>query len=305
MSHPAPTSLSPSWGTQPDRHPPRSDVTSAPRSCAPGPLHSWLTVLPPSAAFSHLTAAGLHGWWLPRLPPGIPAIVDQGSGDHRTRRPGIRVTRTTPPTRTVRVDGLPVTDAATTLLTCARDLALLDLVVVVDCALRSSCTPEEVRDVCVPRRRGVVMLRRALELADARSESPWESVLRVMHVALEAPVVPQHEVRDATGAFVARADLWLSGTRTIHEYDGAVHRDAAQHAADLRRDRALTSAGWTRRGYSAGDVCERPLDMLREIDAALDRRHRPERLRPWLTLLTDSTLTPTGRARLSRRLTRL
>lgn len=267
-------------------------------------LHAWQQVLPASAAFSHLTAAALHGWWLPQLSPEPPVLVDQAASDHRTRLPGIRVTRTAGPVPADEREGLRVTTPAHTLLACARDLGLLDLVVLVDSALRAGCPVGDVRAVCTPRRRGVVGLRRALELADPRSESPWETLLRLMHVAFEAPVVPQHPVRDAAGGQVARADLWLAGTTTIHEYDGSDHRDPAQHGADLRRDRALTAIGWTRRGYVASDLRDRPVSVLRDIDDTLGRVHEPARVRPWLALLAESSLTPAGRARLARRLSR-
>lgn len=117
-----------------------------------------------------------------------------------------------------------------------------------------------------------------------------------------APVVPQHTVRTADGTFVARGDLWLPSTRVLHEYDGAGHRSSDVHADDLRRERALTAAGWTRRGYVAADLCRQPLTVLRDIDDALGRPHRPERIRPWVQLLRGSTLTETGRARLRTRL---
>ena len=273
---------------------------------APGvsPLHAWQQVLPASAVFSHLTAAALHGWWLPQLPSDLPVLVDQAESDHRTRLPGIRVTRTAGPVPVEDRDGVRVAAPAHALLACARDLGLLDLVVLVDSALRTGCTIGDVRAVCTPRRRGVVGLRRALELADPRSESPWETLLRLMHVTFDAQVVPQHPVRDAAGGHVARADLWLPGTTTIHEYDSSDHRDPAQHGADLRRDRALTAIGWTRRGYVASDLRDRPVSVLRDVDDTLGRKHDPARVRPWLTLLAESSLTPAGRARLARRLTR-
>ncbi|KSW29967.1 hypothetical protein, partial [Cellulomonas sp. B6] len=267
---------------------------------APGlePLLAWSLVLPPSAVVSHLTAAGLHGWWTPALSRQLPLLVDQPATVHRTRRPGVRVTRTHGPVPAAEVRGVRVAAPAHTLLACARDLALLDLVVLVDSALRSGCTADEVRAVCVPRRRGVVALRAALALADPRAESPWESVLRLMHVAFDAPVVPQHVVHDDTGRFVARADLWIEGTTTIHEYDGAVHRAPDQHRADLRRDRALVGAGWTRRGFTSADLCDRPAEVLHDLDTTLGRPHVPERLRRWATLLDESTFTARGRARL-------
>ncbi|MBF0689725.1 MAG: hypothetical protein IR158_18385 [Cellulomonas sp.] len=211
-----------------------------------------------------------------------------------------RVARDVP---AIRVDGVRVATPATALLACARDLGLLDLVVLVDSALRGGCAADEIAEVVGQRGRGAPLLRRALGLADPRSESPWETVLRLLHVTVGAPVIPQHVVRTADGVFVARGDLWLPATRVLHEYDGGVHRTAQAHARDLRRDRALTAAGWTRRGYVAADLCRDPVAVLRDIDSTLGRPHAPARIRPWLDLLRTSTLTASGRARLRARLT--
>ena len=265
-------------------------------------LVAWQRLLPAGAAFSHLTAARLHGWWLPEAPAGLPVLVDQPRTLPRCRRAGIRVTRTIGEVPSTVVGGLRVASPAATLLACARDLGLLDLVVLVDSALRTGCTAEDVAHAAAPHRSGAPLLRRALELADGRSESPWETLLRVLHVSVGVAVVPQHTVRTADGTFVARGDLWLPSTRVLHEYDGAVHRSSSGHANDLRRDRALTAAGWTRRGYVAADLCREPVAVLRDIDDAVGRPHRPERVREWARLLRGSTLTEAGRARLRARL---
>lgn len=121
-----------------------------------------------------------------------------------------------------------------------------------------------------------------------------------MHEVLEVPVVPQHRV-EHEGRFVARGDLWVVGTRTLQEYDGAVHRTARQQEKDLRRDRALNEAGWVRNGYVATDLVQRPMTVLRDADRALCRPTDPSRLDAWMALLRDSCLTPAGRQRLSRR----
>lgn len=70
--------------------------------------------------------------------------------------------------------------------------------------------------------------------------------MRVLHRAADIEVEPQRVIHDAAGRFVARADLWLVGTRRISEYDGEVHRDLATHRRDLDRDRRLAEAGWQR-----------------------------------------------------------
>lgn len=266
-------------------------------------LQAWQLVLPPGAAFSHLTAAALHGWWAPDLGSRpLPVMVDQPRHLPRSRRHGLRVTRTIGAVPTSSVHDVPVTTAPATLLSCARDLALLDLVVLVDAALGSGCSAEEIASAASGRRRGAPLLRRALTLADGRSESPWETALRMLHMVVGAPTTAQHVVRDADGRFVARGDLHLDGTRTLHEYDGADHRTPVGQAADLRRDRALVAAGWTRRGYVAADLCQRPVTVLRDIDDSLGRAHRPARLRPWREMLEASTFTSTGRIRLLQRL---
>lgn len=154
------------------------------RTAACADLDAWQRLLPATAAFSHLTAAALHGWWLPELPTGHPVLVDQPLAASRSRRTGLRVTRTVHPVPVQRLDGLRVATPAHTLLACARDLGLLDLVVLVDCALRAGCTTEEVAAAAGGRQRGAPRLRRALGLADRRSESPWETALRLLHVCV-------------------------------------------------------------------------------------------------------------------------
>jgi hypothetical protein len=123
----------------------------------------------------------------------------------------------------------------------------------------------------------------------------------MFHVLCDVPVEPQFEVYDERGVFVARGDLRIGGTRTLHEYDGAVHRDRRAHVKDLARERGLANSGWTRRGYTSGDLLGRSRVMLREADAALGRAHDPRRLDPWLDALRESMFTSSGRTRLLRR----
>jgi hypothetical protein len=277
------------------------------RDGRPDELHAdllaWQQVLPDSGCLTHLTGAVLHGLGLPPLPDRLPVFVSMAKTDSRPKRPELLVMRHTRPIRTTRRDGLVVATVDEVLLTCARDLGLLDLVVLGDSALRVGLTSKPALKVSGARRRwGAARLLNAVGWMDERAESPWESVLRVFHRACGILVVPQHVVLDQRGGFVARGDLWISGSRMLHEYDGAVHRDRRTHADDLARDRRLLAAGWHRRGYTAADLLQRPAQVLREADETLGRRHRADRLDPWLRILEESLFHPAGQERFVRRL---
>lgn len=250
-------------------------------------LHGWQDVLAGEGVLSHLTAARVHGWWLPAAIPGLPVFAALDT-DRRVRRPGLAVSRHRQPVERVVVAGLAVTSPRDTLLTCAADLGLVDLVMLADAAL-SRGVPREELFPARSRQPGGALVRAAMSLAEPRTESPWESVLRMLHVTADVPVRAQHVVTHE-GRFVARADLWIEGTRTLPEYDGAVHRDPEQHRDDLDRDRALARAGWRRNGYTARDVIRRPHVVIRDADEALGRPWDPLRVRRWQARVAASML---------------
>ena len=151
------------------------------------------------------------------------------------------------------------------------------------------------------RRRGLVRLREALALADPRSESPWETSLRLLLAIRGVAVQPQYQVPGPHGS-LARADLWVVGTHTLQEYDGEVHQPRAQQKRDLRRLRRLDGEGWTRHGSTDDDVLHRAVRIMCDADRARGREHLPERVRAWHDLIRQSLFTPAGRERLARRL---
>lgn len=183
---------------------------------------------------------------------------------------------------------------------CARHLALLDLVVLVDSALDTGTSREEIAEAAAARRRGAPALRRALALSDGRSESPYETLLRLLHVMCDIEVQPQHVLEDEHGAFVARADLWVVGTNALHEYDGAEHLSKKRQRTDLRRSRRIGNQTWVRRGYTDDDVLRRAVTILRDADLSLGRVHEPSRIRPWHRELSESLFTPAGQERFRR-----
>jgi hypothetical protein len=266
-------------------------------------LVAWQQVLPSTGCLTHLTAAALHGLWLPPLPDDLPVFVSLHKGQARPKRPEVKAMRHTKPIAAAWHGELRVAAVDEALLVCARHVGLLDLVVMGDSALRLGLTTVgDLRASASRSRWGATRLHAATQWMDGRSESPWESLLRVLHRVCGVPVVPQHEVHDDRGRFVARGDLWIEGSRMLHEYDGGVHRERDVHEHDLRRDRVLLRAQWRRRGYTAADVLGRPQTILADADETLGRRHRADRLDPWLRMVEGSLFDQGGPARLVQRL---
>ena len=174
----------------------------------------------------------------------------------------------------------------------------------VDCALaRRDVSIGDLELVSRRRRRGAPALRALLPLADARSESPWESIMRLLHHAAEIRVTPQHEIHDRRGGFVARVDLLVDGTRRIHEYDGAEHRTPESQDADLTRSRALSREGWDRHGFTSRHLLHDGARIIRATDELLGRPWEIRRFRAWEAALNASALRRPGWRRLESRWT--
>ncbi len=264
--------------------------------------HAWRCLLGEGITFTGLTAAALRGWWLPAVTAQLPAFIAIREQDLRPRRVGLRVSRHRLRIPSVDLDGLEVATPAETILACARLVSLVDLVILGDSALHlGDCTEQELQLAATQRRRGARALRRALPLLDGRSESPGETLLRVLHTSCGIPVEPQFVISDRD-QLVARADLRITGTRRLPEYDGAHHRDPAQYERDRRRDRRLQELGWEPYSYSVISVLREPVRILRDADEALDREHVSARIRRFYELLNPSSYTRLGADQLRARL---
>jgi hypothetical protein len=116
---------------------------------------------------------------------------------------------------------------------------------------------------------GVVRVRRAVQLIDARAESPPESRVRVALVVAGLVPVPQFEVWSA-GVLLGRADLAFPAEMVLVEYEGAYHFDGPQIVRDDDRIARLQAAGWRVIRLSAADL--RDLDgVVVRVRAALAR----------------------------------
>ncbi len=265
-------------------------------------LRAWQLVLPFWSSFTGLTAARLRAWWIPPLPGNLPLFLASGRSDRIARR-GLAVCRHDVLPGWVLADGVRVTRPAEVLLACARDLGLLDVVVLGDAALHAGdVTRAHLIAVSRQRRRGSPLLRRAIPLMDPRAESIYEGLLRMLHVTCGVPVEPQYVVLDAFGAPIARADLRILGTNRLPEYDGSDHLPRRQQRSDLRRAGRISDAGFERRGYTKEDVLVGGISILRDADRALGRQHEPTRIEAWHDLLRESLFTGSGQQRLLRRL---
>ncbi|GAA3060614.1 hypothetical protein GCM10010464_26380 [Pseudonocardia yunnanensis] len=124
--------------------------------------------------------------------------------------------------------------------------ALPDAVADLDAVLRARLVERAAVAMMVAQRsdNGIVVARRAVELADPRAESLPESKLRV-HLVLDglAPV-PQYWIQDAGGR-IARVDLAFPEHKIAIEYDGD-WRDGETWALNRDRDRLnrVHAAGW-------------------------------------------------------------
>jgi very-short-patch-repair endonuclease len=218
--------------------------------------------------------------------------------DPRPRRPGLLVCRHPKSFPLTLRDGLKVTTPAETLLAAARDLGVLDLVVLGDAAMRMGHVNRTELEIAVAqRRRGAPLLREVIPLLDKRSESPWESIMRVLQLAADIPVEPQRAVLEEHGRFLARADFWVVGTRRLHEYDGSDHRTPEVQDADLRRQRLLNAHGWERFGYTSRHLLHEGAAIIRQTDLLLGRPWDAARLWRWEDLLNSSMLRRPGRHR--------
>jgi hypothetical protein len=220
-----------------------------------------------------------------------------GLDDPRPMRAGVRTSRHSRMISFEEIGGLRCATTPETLLACARWLCLIDMVVLLDCVLHTKqCDRAAIKAVMGPRRPGAKALGRALALADGRSESPFETLTRLLHVLCGIDVEPQYVIRDGSGSEVARVDLWIVGTDAAPEYDGDEHEKAPRRVKDRRRDRAIDAAGYVRRGYTSGDILRRGVTVLQDADRSLGRPHDPSRIRPWHEELRKSLFTASGQA---------
>lgn len=228
-------------------------------------ITSTLPGISAQSVLSHVSAAVTHGLPVDRRALDRVTVTLAGKGGGRLTR-YLHQYRTPLPDADVEPweDGRRTRLARTVvdLGRCASDLG--SAVASADAALRLGVTKDELDAQlrAAVRRRGLAQARAAVELADARSESPGESVSRVAiwWLGLPPPVL-QYEIE--VGTVTYRADFaWLE-QRVLGEFDGRVKYGAllrpGETAADVvirekRRDADLGSVGWRVVHWTFDDV---------------------------------------------------
>jgi len=229
--------------------------------------------MPGKYAFSGLTAAwllGLDSAWSELVEVTVPRDVPVRA------RAGVKLRRAALPESDV-IDrrGLRTTSAMRTVCDLGSRADLVESVVAVDAATHTSLVKLSQLESHVATHagaKGIKRLRRAVGLAEPRSESPMETRLRIHLIRgrLPRPVV-QAELCDSDGRFVGRVDLYYPDRRLAIEYDGAGHKDRLH--ADLQRHNALLNAGYHLLRFTAADLRE-PKSVVAEVRRVRATLHR-------------------------------
>ena len=205
-------------------------------------------ILPDDAVFSGMTAAA---WFRPDWveDPEVIEVMTLGGRHIRSRVGYFDVKRSRlKPTEYVRTRvGLVTTPARTFFDLARRDEPRITVPVLDALVRRTGLDLGDARGVASRHSRvaGIQRLRQALALVDPGSESPRESLLRVILMESGVPRPRcNHRIFDG-GRFVARVDLAWLDLKIAVEYDGEYHDDPSQVARDRVRLNALKALGWT------------------------------------------------------------
>jgi hypothetical protein len=251
-----------------------------------------LEVLPPAAAFSHVTALRLLGIEVPWRLDRSTAEPDAGPGERlhvvvprRELRPQredlVAHTCTQPALAVMTWHGIPVTTPAQTWLHLSHGLSVNELVVLGDAMTRRrdpATSPDRLRDLIAAthKLRGVVKARAAIEHVVAGTDSSMESRTRMILVEARLPC-PRVNVPavDESGRFLALPDMSYPALRIAIEYDGDVHRtDPGTWRRDVERRQRLEEAGWLIITVTADDVIRHPGRLVSRVQRAFEARHR-------------------------------
>ncbi len=172
--------------------------------------------------------------------------------------------------------GVPITSRARTVVDLGR-LGVADGLVAADAALAGGVVTRGELDAALDRCGGwpgVRGARRAIELADAKAESPLESITRLCVVDGGLPV-PQLQVVIRDGAWWCRVDMLWEAERVVLEADGiGKYRTSADLHAEKRREARLQRLGFEIVRVMWDEVINDPAGLVARIRGKLALAHR-------------------------------
>lgn len=217
---------------------------------------------------SHHGALAAYGLPLVGVDTGRAHLTYRAGGSHRTRRDHVLH-----PAGIVGPDSLTVEDVIglpVALVQVGMTWGQRPFIVAADAALRERlATREQLARAAHAHRyaKGHSHVRVTLPLVDERSESPGESILRLVLIRLGYSVTPQYEIL-ARGRR-CRADLRLDGTNVVIEFDGMGKYDGPDaFRAEKMREEALRVEGWIVVRFVWRDLWN-PAEIRRRVEWAL------------------------------------
>ncbi|GAB3521538.1 type IV toxin-antitoxin system AbiEi family antitoxin domain-containing protein [Arthrobacter monumenti] len=227
--------------------------------------------------FSHLSAARLHGCFTWKV-PGTIHVTQKYSTKSKAYADDV-VVHTRPVTRRdlSYVDGRWVTSLERTVVDCARVLEFRKAVIIADHALRLGADGRLMQQIALESAgsRGIRSVRRVLANANGSSESPGETLTRLLIDLIDFPQAElQYEISTRLGLF--RADFAWPASKLILEFDGRDKYFSYQPTEEAlfeerRREKVLMEAGWSFVRLEWGDLFS-PNDLQRRLAQAMNGR---------------------------------
>lgn len=223
--------------------------------------------LPPSAAYSHATAAQLHAFSLPpRLALDSRLHIATPFRGERTRIRGV-IAHVTPRHRLHigEVEGVHCSAPVDTWLQLAAAMSVNEIVELGDQLVRRQQPMATIDDLeratgSSAGRHGITRARAAIAFIRSGTDSPRETRTRLAIIdgGLPEPHV-NAVILDRDGGYLRRGDLVYPRWRVLVEYDGDGHRtDRAQFRLDIDVHEWLRTEGWVvvriHGGHTAADV---------------------------------------------------
>jgi len=220
----------------------------------------WIAHLATSEAggvVSYLSAAAVFG--LAAFPPlphvTVPPLASAGCRGARVHRGTVLSQDRT------RRSGLLVTSVSRTLADCATILDRPSFEQLVDVAfcrkLATEASTLAAGRRAGARRRGMALLRDVTRVWGPRIEPGSPAEMRLLRIAAELgldDLVPQFEVYDQNGLFVARLDVASPSRFCAFEYDGLEHHGPRAWSRDEPRYARLKKLGWRVESVTKADL---------------------------------------------------